>query len=76
MDGVRVGKRIIGAEAPVTIGWENIPRVEGGPFKQLFFTWFQPAVLFGLIAFWFLEVSSLIFIYMMLSAIGRVIGFS
>jgi len=53
MTGVRVGKRVIGAEAPVTIGWENVPRVEGGPFKRLFFSWFQPAVLFGLLAFWY-----------------------
>ena len=72
MDGVRVGKRIIGAEAPVTIGWENIPRVEGGPFKQLFFTWFQPAVLFGLIAFWYYAPAS---IAKASTAIGIGIGF-
>lgn len=53
MAGVRVGNRIIGADAPVTVGWENIGRVEGGPFKQAFFTYFQPAVLFSLIAFWY-----------------------
>jgi len=53
MDGVRVGKRIIGADAPVTVGWENVPKVEGGPFKRLFFTWFQPTILLGLIAFWY-----------------------
>ncbi len=35
MAGVQVGKRIIGADAPVTVGWENIGKVEGGPFKQL-----------------------------------------
>ncbi|MGY6551269.1 MAG: sterol desaturase family protein [Erythrobacter sp.] len=53
MAGVRVGKRIIGADAPVTVGWENIGRVQGGPFKQFFFTYFQPTVLFALIAFWY-----------------------
>jgi sterol desaturase/sphingolipid hydroxylase (fatty acid hydroxylase superfamily) len=53
MAGVQVGKRIIGADAPVTVGWENIGRVQGGPIKQLFFTYFQPAVLFGLILFWY-----------------------
>lgn len=53
MAGVRVGNRIIGADSPVTVGWENIGRVEGGPIKQFVFTWFQPAVLFGLIAFWY-----------------------
>lgn len=53
MSGVRVGNRIIGADAPVTVGWENIGRVEGGPIKQFVFTWFQPAVLFGLLAFWY-----------------------
>ena len=31
MAGVQVGKRIIGAESPVTVGWENIGKVEGGP---------------------------------------------
>ena len=53
MPGVQVGNRIIGADAPVTVGWENIGRVEGGPIKQFVFTYFQPAVLFGLIAFWY-----------------------
>jgi sterol desaturase/sphingolipid hydroxylase (fatty acid hydroxylase superfamily) len=53
MEGVRVGNRVIGAQAPVTIGWENIPRVEGGPVKQFVFTWFQPAMLFGLIVFFY-----------------------
>ncbi|MFN4038524.1 MAG: sterol desaturase family protein [Erythrobacter sp.] len=53
MAGVQVGKRIIGADAPVTVGWENIGRVQGGPFKQAFFTYFQPTVLFALIAFWY-----------------------
>ncbi len=53
MQGVRVGNRVIGAQSPVTVGWENVPRVEGGRGKVLFFTWFQPAVLFGLILFWY-----------------------
>jgi sterol desaturase/sphingolipid hydroxylase (fatty acid hydroxylase superfamily) len=53
MAGVRVGKRIIGADSPVNVGWENVPRVEGGPFRQAFFTWFQPTVLFALILFWY-----------------------
>ena len=52
MNGVRVGNRIIGADSPVTVGWENIPKVEGGPAKRLFFTYFQPAVLLALVAFW------------------------
>jgi sterol desaturase/sphingolipid hydroxylase (fatty acid hydroxylase superfamily) len=47
MNGVRVGNRIIGAQAPVNVGWENVPRVEGGPVKQFIFTWFQPVVLFA-----------------------------
>src|SRR6478752_4566612 len=58
MDGVRVGKRIIGADAPVTIGWENVPRVEGGPVKQFIFTWFQPTMLFALLAFWYYAPNS------------------
>lgn len=53
MDGVRVGKRIIGADAPVTVGWENIPKVQGGPLKRFVFTWFQPAALLALVAFWY-----------------------
>jgi sterol desaturase/sphingolipid hydroxylase (fatty acid hydroxylase superfamily) len=53
MAGVQVGNRIIGADSPVTVGWENIGRVQGGPFKQAFFTHFQPTVLFGLLAFWY-----------------------
>jgi sterol desaturase/sphingolipid hydroxylase (fatty acid hydroxylase superfamily) len=53
MDGVRVGNRLIGAQAPVTVGWENVPRVEGGPVKQFIFTWFQPAVFFALLGFWY-----------------------
>ncbi|MGJ0238985.1 sterol desaturase family protein [Novosphingobium fluoreni] len=72
MEGVRVGKRMIGTQAPVTIGWENIPRVEGGRFKQAFFTWFQPAVLFGLILFWYYAPNS---IAKASTAIGISIGF-
>jgi hypothetical protein len=53
MQGVRVGKRIIGADAPVNVGWDNVPRVEGGPVKQFIFTYFQPAALFALLAFWY-----------------------
>ncbi|MCB5424092.1 sterol desaturase family protein [Altererythrobacter sp. CC-YST694] len=59
MDGIRVGNRVIGADAPVTVGWENIPRVEGGPVKQFVFTWFQPTVLFALIAFWYYAPDSI-----------------
>jgi len=72
MDGVRVGNRLIGTEAPVTVGWENIPRVQGGPVKQFVFTWFQPAVLFGLIAFWYYAPDS---IAKASTAIGIGIGF-
>lgn len=72
MDGVRVGKRVIGAQSPVIVGWENIPRVEGGRAKQLVFTWFQPAVLLGLIAFWYYAPSSLATAS---TAIGIGIGF-
>jgi sterol desaturase/sphingolipid hydroxylase (fatty acid hydroxylase superfamily) len=53
MNGVRVGKRIIGAEAPITVGWENIPKVEGGPVKRFVFSWFQPFVFFAVIGFWY-----------------------
>ncbi|NML93044.1 sterol desaturase family protein [Novosphingobium olei] len=59
MDGIRVGKRVVGTQSPVTIGWENVPKVEGGFFKRLFFSWFQPAVLFGLIAFWYYAPNSI-----------------
>jgi|GEM_PF-277303 len=59
MAGTRVGNRIIGADAPVTVGWENLPRVEGGPLKVAFFTWFQPVTLFALIAFWYYAPNSL-----------------
>tara|TARA_R110000824_G_scaffold11746_15_gene51580 strand:+ start:11535 stop:12527 length:993 start_codon:yes stop_codon:yes gene_type:complete len=59
MNGVRVGNRIIGAEAPVTVGWENIGRVEGGPTKQFIFTYFQPTVLFAMLAFWYYAPNSI-----------------
>ena len=59
MNGVRVGKRIIGADAPVTVGWENIGRVEGGPAKQFIFTYFQPTVLFAVLAFWYYAPNSI-----------------
>lgn len=72
MDGIRVGKRVIGAQSPVTIGWENVPKVEGGPFKRLFFTWFQPVTLFGLLAFWYYAPNS---IAKASTALGIGIGF-
>lgn len=53
MDGVRVGKRVIGAQAPVIIGWDNIPKVEGSPLRQFIFTWFQPFFLVAFIGFWY-----------------------
>lgn len=59
MGGIRVGNRIIGSEAPVTVGWENVPRVEGGPLKQLFFTWFQPFMLVALVTFWYYAPNSI-----------------
>ncbi|ATW04614.1 fatty acid hydroxylase family protein [Sphingopyxis sp. BSNA05] len=59
MNGVRVGNRIIGADAPVTVGWENIGRVEGGPAKQFIFTYFQPTILFAVLAFWYYAPSSI-----------------
>ncbi|AMO73074.1 sterol desaturase family protein [Sphingorhabdus sp. M41] len=59
MNGVRVGNRIIGADAPVTVGWENIGRVEGGPTKQFIFTYFQPTVLFAVLAFWYYAPNSI-----------------
>ncbi|MFD1107133.1 sterol desaturase family protein [Sphingobium olei] len=72
MEGVRVGKRVIGAQAPVIVGWENIGRVEGGPVKQFIFTWFQPAALFALVAFWYYAPNS---IAKASTAIGIGIGF-
>ncbi len=59
MSGTRVGNRIIGADAPVTVGWENIGRVEGGPIKQFVFTYFQPFFLFSFIAFWYYAPNSI-----------------
>ncbi|KPF91489.1 sterol desaturase [Novosphingobium sp. AAP83] len=59
MDGVRVGNRLIGTQAPVTIGWENIPRVEGGPIKQFVFTYFQPFALFAMVTFWYYAPNSI-----------------
>jgi sterol desaturase/sphingolipid hydroxylase (fatty acid hydroxylase superfamily) len=49
---------VIGAQAPVTVGWENIPRVQGGPVKRFIFTWFQPTMLFVLVAFWYYAPNS------------------
>ncbi len=72
MDGVRVGKRVFGTQAPVTIGWENIPRVEGGPVKQFVFTYFQPFMLFAFILFWYYAPNS---IAKASTAIGIGIGF-
>ena len=72
MHGVRVGKRVIGAQSPVTVGWENIPKVEGGPLRLFFFTWFQPTVLLALIAFWYYAPNS---IAKASTAVGIGIGF-
>jgi sterol desaturase/sphingolipid hydroxylase (fatty acid hydroxylase superfamily) len=63
---------MIGTQAPVTIGWENVPRVQGGPVKQFIFTWFQPTMLFALLAFWYYAPSS---IAKASTAIGIGIGF-
>ena len=72
MTGIQVGKRVIGADSPVIVGWENVPRVEGSPAKRLFFTWFQPAVLFALVAFWYYAPND---IAKASTAIGIGIGF-
>jgi sterol desaturase/sphingolipid hydroxylase (fatty acid hydroxylase superfamily) len=72
MEGIRVGKRVIGSQGPVTVGWENIPRVEGGPVKQFVFTWFQPTMLFALVAFWYYAPNS---IAKASTAVGIGIGF-
>lgn len=72
MDGVRVGKRIIGAQALVTVGWDNIPKVQGGPVKRFVFTWFQPAALLALVAFWYYAPND---IAKASTAIGIGIGF-
>ncbi len=72
MEGVRVGKRLIGTQAPVIIGWDDVPRVEGGPVKQFIFTWFQPVVLLALILFWYYAPND---IAKASTAIGIGIGF-
>lgn len=59
MNGTRVGNRIIGTEAPVIVGWDNIGKVEGGPIKRFIFSWFQPVVLFSLIGFWYYAPNSI-----------------
>ncbi len=59
MSGTLVGNRIIGADAPVTVGWENIGKVEGGPVKQFIFTWFQPVFLLFFVAFFYYAPNSL-----------------
>ena len=59
MQGTRVGKRLIGAQSPVTVGWDNVPKVQGGPVKQFIFTWFQPTMLFALLAFWYYAPNSI-----------------
>ena len=73
MDGIRVGNRVIGTQAPVIVGWENIPKVQGGPVKQFVFTWFQPVMLFALLAFWYYAPNS---IAKASTAIGIHIGFN
>ncbi len=50
---------MIGTQGPVTVGWENIPKVVGGPVKLFIFTWFQPFMLFALIAFWYYAPNSI-----------------
>jgi sterol desaturase/sphingolipid hydroxylase (fatty acid hydroxylase superfamily) len=59
VDGTRVGKRMIGTQSPVIVGWENIPKVTGGPVKVFIFTWFQPVMLFAMIAFWYYAPNSI-----------------
>lgn len=73
MDGVRVGNRVIGTQSPVTVGWENIPKVEGGPVKRFIFTWFQPAILLAVVVFWYYAPNS---IAKASTAIGIGIGFN
>ena len=72
MNGTRVGNRVIGAQSPVTIGWDNLPKVQGGRLKRFFFSWFQPVMLFALIAFWYYAPNS---IAKGSTAIGIGIGF-
>ncbi len=50
---------MIGTQAPVTVGWENIPKVQGGPWKLAFFTYFQPVSLIALLAFWYYAPNSI-----------------
>ena len=59
MDGTLVGNRMIGAQSPVTVGWENLPAVEGGTVKRFVFTWFQPVMLFAALAFWYYAPNSI-----------------
>ena len=59
LEGIRVGNRVIGTQGPVIVGWENIPKVQGGPVKQFVFTWFQPTLLFALVAFWYYAPNSI-----------------
>ena len=63
---------MIGTQAPVTVGWENIPKVGGGPVKRFIFTWFQPTVFFALLAFFYYAPNS---IAKMSTAMGIGIGF-
>ncbi|MBB6124038.1 sterol desaturase/sphingolipid hydroxylase (fatty acid hydroxylase superfamily) [Sphingobium subterraneum] len=63
---------MIGTTAPVIVGWDNIGTVEGGPIKQFVFRWFQPTMLFALIAFWYYAPNS---IAKTSTAIGIGIGF-
>ncbi len=72
MDGIRVGQRVIGTQSPVTVGWENIPKVAGGPVKRFIFRWFQPVMLFAMIAFWYYAPNS---IAKASTAVGIGIGF-
>ena len=39
--------------APITEGLDNLGRVQGGPFKQAFFTHFQPVFLIAVIGFYY-----------------------
>ena len=50
---------MIGTQAPVSVGWENIGSVQGGPVKRFVFTWFQPTALFALILFWYYAPNSI-----------------
>jgi hypothetical protein len=59
MDGVLVRGRLIGAQAPVTVGWENIGTVQGGPVKRFVFTWFQPFFLAAFVLFFYYAPNSI-----------------